>query len=116
MHTKRMTLYWIFSVLCSVGVYVGAIILLVSLSSVYETGNPLALIFALYGVIGWVIILSIPSIIQFIIAIIHLVNYYKNNFISRAKVGHALYQLFFGLGIIGMIIVLVKHNDEPVQN
>ncbi|MFA5283192.1 MAG: hypothetical protein WC366_01520 [Bacilli bacterium] len=111
MHAKRMTLYWIFSVLCSVGVYVGATILLISLSKANEIQNPLELIFALYGLLGWVIILIVPSIVQFIIGIIHIVNYCKNNFISRAKVGHALYQLFFGLGIIGMIIVLAKHNQ-----
>lgn len=46
---------------------------------------------------------------QIIIAVIHLVNYWHYEFENNdSKITHALYQLFFGLGVVGLIIVFVR--------
>lgn len=60
------------------------------------------------GLLIWRVLSSIIGTISFVMGIVHLVFYSGNKFTNNeSKVTHALYQFFFGLGLIGLIITLV---------
>lgn len=87
--------------------FIGGIVMFVAIIMSIQSGavNPYAV---LYGsMFIWTVIVGLLSVVQLVMGIIHLVFYSKNEFASDSKVGHALYQVFFGLGLLGLIIVLV---------
>lgn len=111
MRIKKMTPYWIFGGIAAGFQFIASIIFTnFVLVSILESANPeQAVIGMLLSIILFCVIAGALGIVQIVVAILHLVNYWKDNFENNdSKVTHALYQFFFGLGIIGLIIVLVK--------
>lgn len=108
---KKMTLYWIFGGICTGFIFVSSIIFMITVgASIHFGANPSQVVVnMLFNIILFGVITSGFGIAQIVVAILHLVNYWNNKFENNdSKVAHALYQFFFGLGIIGLIIVLVK--------
>lgn len=107
MGNKSMLWFWLVGAGAIVVDFIGFIVVFVAVLTAVQSGvtTPYAI---LYGsMFIWTVVIGILSTVQLIMGIIHLVFYSKNEFASDSKVGHALYQLFFGLGIIGLIVVLV---------
>jgi len=99
--------FWLVGAVVTMVNFIGSIVVFVAVLMAIQSGmaNPYAV---LYGsMFIWTIVIGLLSFVPLIMGIIHLVLYSKNDFTSDSKVGHALYQVFFGLGIIGLIIVLV---------
>ncbi|MDY0177796.1 MAG: hypothetical protein RBR85_00940 [Bacilli bacterium] len=124
MKTKSMVPFWVVGAISAAVNYISNAIVVSNLmpviSSIVE--NPSVeptemLIVAMYGAINWIILIAMLGTAQFILAIIHLVFYSKKRFTNNdSKVGHALYQLFFGLGLIGLLVVLfvTPKSDTPM--
>lgn len=55
----------------------------------------------------YILLMSLVGIVMLVNAIMHIVSYSKGNFGTDSKVSSALFQFFFGLNLIGLIIVLV---------
>ena len=110
MGNKSMLWFWLVGASTVVADFIGFIVIFVAVLTAVQSGvsDPYAV---LYGSVSiWTIVVGILSTVQLIMAIIHLVFYAKNEFASDSKAGHALYQFFFGLGLIGLIIVLVVNK------
>ena len=107
MGNKSMLWFWLVGAGVAVVDFIGGIVMFVAVLMAIQSGsaNPYAV---LYGsMFIWTIVVGLLSVVQLIMGIIHLIFYSKNEFASDSKVGHALYQVFFGLGLVGLIIVLV---------
>lgn len=107
MRNKSMLWFWLVGAGVTVVDFIGGIVVFVAIMMAVQSGatDPYAI---LYGsVFIWMVIIGLLSTVQLIMGIIHLVLYSKDEFSSDSKVGHALYQAFFGLGLLGLIIVLV---------
>lgn len=102
-----MLWFWLVGAGAIVIDFIGFIAIFVAVLTAVQSGaaNPYVV---LYGsMFIWTLVIGLLSTVQLIMGIIHLVFYSKNEFASDSKVGHALYQVFFGLGLLGLIIVLV---------
>ncbi|MFA5421742.1 MAG: hypothetical protein WC344_02955 [Bacilli bacterium] len=104
---KKMTAYWIFGAIYLGTVLIGLIVLMPAIITAAMNGGTSALVAVISGAMAWVVVISLLGVAQLVLSIVHLVTYYKHDFADQSKVGHALYQFFFGFGIIGLIIVLV---------
>jgi hypothetical protein len=107
MRNKSMLWFWLVGAGAIVIDFIGFIAIFVAVLTAVQSGaaNPYVV---LYGsMFIWTLVIGLLSTVQLIMGIIHLVFYSKNEFASDSKVGHALYQVFFGLGLLGLIIVLV---------
>lgn len=108
---KKMTPYWIFGGICMGFTFISSVIFMIAFgSTIFLSADPAQVFVSMIlNAILFIVIAGALGIAQIVVAILHLVNYWHDNFENNdSKVAHALYQFFFGLGIIGLIIVLVK--------
>lgn len=116
MKTKSMIPFWVVGGISILVSFIGVISLCVALFDIIVTGAmPEELIEVILGggLMIWSILIPIVQIVVFIMGIIHLVFYAGNKFTNNdSKVVHSLYQVFFGLGLIGLIVVLVLNPKQ----
>ena len=98
--------FWFVGACVTVVDFIGGIVIFPTIMIIIQSAatNLFALLYD--SQLVWTIVIGILSIIQLIMGVIHLILYSKGYFISESKVGHALYQFFFGIGVLGSIIVL----------
>ncbi|MDR0934771.1 MAG: hypothetical protein LBM03_00480 [Erysipelotrichaceae bacterium] len=109
MRDKSMLPFWIVNVGLVVATAVLSIIVYAQIIVTIGTSMENALAIISTGMAGLLMMLiSGLGVVTFVMSIVHLVYYCNGRFINNdSKVVHALFQFFFGLGLIGLLIVLL---------
>jgi hypothetical protein len=113
---KKMKMYWIVGSVCvGVIVFLSIIFAIGMLSLAANTPNmdpDKIKLMVIPSVTLYFLLVFAAGIVQLVFAIKHLLDYSRDDIYDTSLLSSCLFQAFFGLGGIGLIIVLVIGKDR----